>query len=460
MSKISVLIVTYNYGRFLAECIDSVMAQDCGEELEILVVDDGSTDDTPKVVANFPQVNYIRQEHRGVSAARNTALKRATGDYLAFLDADDYWKPEKLRLQMAYLKEHPECKIVFTAYENFLESSVSAQEEWVKRCCQFAEHDIACLPTALFHRSILNQCGLFSEDLERGEDSEWTYQIWLQKIPRAYMEEKLYLRRLHGKNLTGSGAKQCKEQRKQFQKDIVHKSIRAVRRNNMEKNGISVLIPAWNAQKFIVECIESVKKQKFTELPVEIIVVDDGSEDDTAELAKQAGAVVCKAEHRGAAASRNTAITMAQYSWLFFLDADDRLTEGAFEALYAPIQKDGSLSAVFSYARDFYDLPGRSTNAGEEGKVRTYSGCLPGCSLIRKEVFRKVGPFDLQLKTGETVAWQLKFRNTGLPSCRIEYVTLERRIHENNTGRRMRGQEQMDYARILREHLRQKKKGE
>ena len=150
MAKVSVLIVSRNYGRFLRPCIESVLAQTCSKELEIVLVDDGSTDETAEVLRGFPMVRAVFQPHAGVAAARNRAFREATGDYLAFLDADDLWKKEKLALQLQYLREHPDCEIVFTGYENFLENGVSPDEKWVRQSILFARKNRTCLPTALF----------------------------------------------------------------------------------------------------------------------------------------------------------------------------------------------------------------------------------------------------------------------------------------------------------------------
>ena len=93
--KVSVIIPTYNYGRFIAKAIESVLAQTHPIE-EIIVVDDGSTDETAETVAKFaPRVTYTRQRNSGVCAARNSGVKHSSGDFIAFLDADDIWHPEK-----------------------------------------------------------------------------------------------------------------------------------------------------------------------------------------------------------------------------------------------------------------------------------------------------------------------------------------------------------------------------
>ncbi len=224
MARISVLIVSYNYGRFLRQCIESVLAQTCSEEMEIVLVDDGSTDGTAQLLSDFPMVRYVFQDHSGVAAARNRALREASGDYIAFLDADDMWKEEKLALQLDYLRDHPDCGIVFTGYENFLESGVSPDESWVKQDVLFAAKNRTCLPTALFTRSVMLRCGDFDESFPRGEDTEWTSRLGYLGIQSGFLEEKLLMRRLHGQNLTKSAAAGTAE-------ESMAKAFQIIRRN-------------------------------------------------------------------------------------------------------------------------------------------------------------------------------------------------------------------------------------
>lgn len=447
MDKISVLIVTYNYGRYLRDCLNSVLSQDCGEELEILVVDDGSTDETRRIVEEFPQVRYLYQEHAGVSSARNRALKEATGSFFAFLDADDMWAPGKLRLQMNYLQAHPDCQAVFTAYENFLESPLTGEEDWVRRCISFSQRDRFCLPTALFRRDVCRQLGEFAPALIRGEDSDWTGRLRVKALTSGYIGQCLYLRRLHGQNLMNRSSGETHSEIQQTHMNLVSGAIQMTREKaSFLPEGISVIIPVWNGEKHIQECVQSVLQQAsdLGDLPLEVLVMNDGSTDRTAQMALDAGATVCTLPHKGVSAARNMGLIRAKYSQVFFLDGDDRLSSGALKALYDVLSSQSELMAVFSYARDF----------SAAGVGARYSGCLPGCALIRKSVFRKVGQFNETLQTGETVEWMVRFRDANLPHTLIDRVTLERRIHENNTGRTMRSQEQQDYARILRMHLR------
>ncbi len=113
MAKVSVMIPTHNYGRYLGEAIQSVLAQTFAD-IEVIVVDDGSTDNTREVVGSFKdsRVRYIYQENRGVSAAQNTAIKAAEGEFVAGLGGDDIWLPEKLELELSMLNSHPEAALV------------------------------------------------------------------------------------------------------------------------------------------------------------------------------------------------------------------------------------------------------------------------------------------------------------------------------------------------------------
>src|SRR4051812_5809700 len=97
---VSVVIPAYNYGRFLGAAIESVLGQSHAAS-EIIIVDGGSTDDTPEVAKGFSEVTYIRQENLGVCAARNRGVEASGGEYIAFLDADDTWEPSKLKKQLA-----------------------------------------------------------------------------------------------------------------------------------------------------------------------------------------------------------------------------------------------------------------------------------------------------------------------------------------------------------------------
>src|ERR687898_2245292 len=109
---VTVVIPCYNQAHFLGEAIESVLSQSY-EHFEIIVVDDGSTDETSEVASRYEGVRLIRQENRGLAGARNRGLEEAKGEYVVFLDADDRLLPGALEAGLGCFEAHPECAFVF-----------------------------------------------------------------------------------------------------------------------------------------------------------------------------------------------------------------------------------------------------------------------------------------------------------------------------------------------------------
>ena len=124
MPEISVIVPTYNYAHFIGDCLDSIFAQTY-KDFEVIVIDDGSTDDTARVLEKYKgEIRYIYQENKGLPAARNTGIKAAQGEYLAFLDSDDLWLPEKLGEQVLFLRNEADMGIIFSDASAFNEKGV------------------------------------------------------------------------------------------------------------------------------------------------------------------------------------------------------------------------------------------------------------------------------------------------------------------------------------------------
>jgi glycosyltransferase involved in cell wall biosynthesis len=115
---ISVIIPVYNAAAFICNALDSVRSQTF-RDYEIIVVDDGSTDNTVSIVNNFPNIRLFHQANQGCGAARNRGVDEAQGEYLAFLDADDIWHPQKLEIQMQVVREIGDFSILATGFTKF-----------------------------------------------------------------------------------------------------------------------------------------------------------------------------------------------------------------------------------------------------------------------------------------------------------------------------------------------------
>ncbi len=178
---VSVIIPTYNRGWIVKESIDSVQAQDFND-FELIVVDDGSTDNTPEILNSYRQdINVIRQGNRGVSAARNAGIAKASGRFIAFLDSDDLWLPDKLSLQVDFFNSNPSALICQTE-EIWIRNNVriNPKIKHKKPSGMIFEPSLAlCLvsPSAvMIKRSLFEDVGLFDETLPACED----YDLWLR----------------------------------------------------------------------------------------------------------------------------------------------------------------------------------------------------------------------------------------------------------------------------------------
>lgn len=198
--RVSVLIPCYNAGQYLGAALDSVLAQTY-PDYEIIVVDDGSEDNTPAVAASYGGVRYVYKPHSGVSAARNLAIANARGEFVAFLDADDLWTPDKLEKQVAYLDSHPDCQLVFTGAQNFFQGS---PEIMSARQRQLYDAGLEkCVITCCFRRRVFETWGDFRGDYIYGEDTHFMMRLHVAGVCMDHcIPEPLYLRRVHDKNLS------------------------------------------------------------------------------------------------------------------------------------------------------------------------------------------------------------------------------------------------------------------
>jgi len=197
--SVSVIIPTFNRGWVLREAIDSVLGQKTSD-YELIVVDDGSTDDTPGILSSYGKdVRVIRQPNRGVSAARNRGIAAAKGEYVAFLDSDDLWLPNKLTAQLDFFRTHPAALICQTD-EIWIRRGVrvNPRKHHRKPSGMIFEASLAlCLvsPSAvMIKRLLLGEVGTFDEDLRVCED----YDLWLRigyKYPIYLIERPLIVKR-------------------------------------------------------------------------------------------------------------------------------------------------------------------------------------------------------------------------------------------------------------------------
>jgi glycosyltransferase involved in cell wall biosynthesis len=179
---VSVIIPTYNLASHLTEAVASVRDQHC-PNLEIIVVDDGSTDDTAKVLdalAATGDLRWFHQDNAGAAAARNRGIQEAQGEWIAFLDADDLWLSGKLAAQFEKLRQHPEAMFSYTDVrlrsESNVERDLECGTDGQSLFLRLLGGNLFATPTVIIRRDCFEEIGLFDTELRTGED----WDMWMR----------------------------------------------------------------------------------------------------------------------------------------------------------------------------------------------------------------------------------------------------------------------------------------
>jgi glycosyltransferase involved in cell wall biosynthesis len=194
---VSVVIPTYNRAGLVRQAVESALAQ-THAGVQIIVVDDGSTDSTLAALEPLRNdITYVFQENRGRSAARNAGFALAKGEFLVFLDSDDLLPPTRLRLQASYLLEHPAIGAVFGRQE-WLNPA-----PWMARDAVYGDIDGIPLSSAMFRREVLLELGGYDQSFVQGEDMDLLIRMRERGIQHAVLSEVVLYRRFHETSLTG-----------------------------------------------------------------------------------------------------------------------------------------------------------------------------------------------------------------------------------------------------------------
>ena len=193
--SITVIMPVYNGARFLREALESVFAQ-VPAPLEVLLIDDGSKDESAEIAAQFPGVTWISQQNAGPGAARNRGMRLARGAFIAFIDQDDLWEPSKLELQLKFLQSHPEALSCICLQQHRVEPGAIIPQ-WIPQRA-LAEDLPAYTPSALFaRRSAFDTVGIFDETLRTGSDADWFFRARDAEQDPGVVTQPLIIKRLH-----------------------------------------------------------------------------------------------------------------------------------------------------------------------------------------------------------------------------------------------------------------------
>lgn len=231
MPKLSAIIPVHNGAQYLAEAIISCLRQSIPAQ-EIIVVDDGSTDDTAKVAERFgDQVIYIHQEWSGASTALNTGIARSHGEYLAFLDHDDLWNPEKTTRQLAQLQDRAALEAVFGYVEQFVSPELSTTLTNQVRIPPAPQPGIQ-ISAMLIRRTAWERIGPFTGGKDAFAFPRWYAEAVEKKLEIEILSDVVSRRRVHHSNYARAQRNELNEQLLGLMREKIIRARRGPSRNS------------------------------------------------------------------------------------------------------------------------------------------------------------------------------------------------------------------------------------
>jgi glycosyltransferase involved in cell wall biosynthesis len=430
--RVSVIIPAFNAARFLPAALASVAAQTRPAD-EVIVVDDGSSDDTPSLHPHWPQVMWLRQTNAGPGVARNTGVAHASGDLIAFLDADCVWYPQKLELQVALHEADATLDYSFAETEERIAEGLETPWWSVHKLAATGGRYRICLPALVIRRATFLAVGGFNPVLRTGEDVDLFARLRGSQRREANLAIPLGATLIHGKNLSGDRERVARDLPK-----ALHAALRARRTHAAAR--VSALMCVRNGEPYLAAALESILAQSHA--PHEIIVVDDGSTDSSAAtVARYAPRVtLISRPPQGLGAARQTALEAASGDFLTFLDADDLWAPDYLALHLAHLQQTPDTDATLATVHNF-----RSPELPPEpgaGPLVPRRGMIIGAMVIRRAAVARVGPFNAQLPFPDQ-DWLMRANDAGFRFADVPAAILRRRIHANNytltTGRDFHG---------------------
>lgn len=396
MSRVSVIIPYYNGEAFIADALESVRVQTLSD-VECIVVDDGSHVRYP-----FPEwVRVFRQENRGNALARMRGIEEAGGEYIAFLDQDDLFLPNKLEIQLRAFDEGTQVVFGKARFEN-RGAPASVRSDL------FSTSQQTFLPGACVARKTLFMDHPMYPHFTNGSDTEWMMRLKDARVDIKTIKDTVLTVRLHQNNLSHNP---------RHYKEL----LRIVHQRKHYEDLVTVIICCHNEEAFLKEAIESVLSQ--THPHIECIVVNDGSTDSTETIARSFGSAVhyIAQQKRGLSAARNRGLFAAQGTYIAFLDADDLADP---DRIAYQLQSLSPNTLHFVSPREEYlcDLP------KQPHKRRG----LPSGFLCETATARAIGRFDEALSVTSFTDWCARAEQMNIARTIDPAIHFTRRIHGNN----------------------------
>lgn len=198
MPTVSVIIPVYNGEAFLDQCIESIINQSMTPH-QILIIDDGSTDGSKEIAQGYSNIEYVHQKNLGVASARNLGLSMATGEFVAFIDQDDFWNKEALAQRLSYVEAHNDARVVLGKQYWFLDG-LKEKPSWVKS--EQMDHDLNgfLMGCALLKKDLFDEFGIFDTSFRFCSDFDWFFRLKDGGVAFHQIEQTILNKRIHAKN--------------------------------------------------------------------------------------------------------------------------------------------------------------------------------------------------------------------------------------------------------------------
>ena len=410
---ISIVIPVYNAEKYLEQCLNSIKNQTY-KNFEVILVNDGSIDHSESICMDFVKVDtrfkYFTKVNGGASSARNFGLDNVTGNYITFIDADDWVDENHLEVLINNIKDNNSDMAVssikkFDNSNNFYFRVYSNEEKYLLNYNKFnrveflvilpklipANNSYKVAVSKLFKKELVTDVR-FDESIVYGEDLEFFFKIYNNINSISYIDEVTYVYRLHDERSSSKFGQLHMEQelaiyKKMYEKieelglPTIHyyttiRDLLEFRRDYLEnrvlfneylefleakeksvtypKELISIIVPIYNVSPYLHLCLESIKNQTYPHF--EVLLINDGSRDNSKDIClefveRDKRFKYIEQQNTGLSAARNTGILNATGEFITFIDGDDFVESNYLEELYHTALKNDSEIVVGSYKR-------------------------------------------------------------------------------------------------------------
>ncbi len=396
---ISVITPSYNQAQYIEQTIQSVLSQNY-PNFEHIVVDGGSTDGTIDILKKYPHLKWISEKDNGQADALNKGFKKASGDIIAWINSDDWYEPDTFSAVAVYFENNPDENIVMGDCNlvdengNIFDKVINGERGFEELKQYKVSRSIPTQPAVFFRRKLLEEKGLLDMSLFFAMD----YDLWLRFAlgnTFRHIDKTVANYRFH---------KDAKGGDQNWGKFIPEWEKVSKKYSRQTNNLVSVVIPCYNYGKYLSEAVESIINQTYKNF--EIIIVNDGSTDDTKEIAEQLAdkykgkliKVINQKNSGQPAISRNNGIKISAGEFILCLDADDKIAPEYLQKCVSILEKDSEISIVYTYRRDF-DGVDRIVETGDyDFNILKNRNIISVASLFRKKAWADVGGYRTNVK--------------------------------------------------------------